>query len=166
MESCYRQSLTITVINYSGRASELGGIVNLVDWRRSSLSRSERPPFPRAKLITRFDDRSRGEIFKIQRLGNSSREKYPYFVDISHFVTTRCVVCRGEIFKIQRSGNSSREKYPYFVDISHFVTTRCVVCRRKHACQNHPDSFSRFDRTPTCDRQTDRQTDGRTQGHS
>jgi len=30
-ESCCRQSLTITVINCSGRASELGGIVNLVD---------------------------------------------------------------------------------------------------------------------------------------
>jgi len=29
----------------SGRLSELGGIVNLADWRRSSLSRSERPPF-------------------------------------------------------------------------------------------------------------------------
>jgi len=31
--------------NYSGRASELGGIVSLADRRRSSLSRSERPPF-------------------------------------------------------------------------------------------------------------------------
>jgi len=28
--------------------------------------------------------------------------------------------------------------------------------------QNQLDSFSRFDRTPTCDRQTD--TDGQTQG--
>ena len=44
-ESCCRQSLMITVINYSGRASELGGIVNLVDQRRSSLSRSQRPSF-------------------------------------------------------------------------------------------------------------------------
>ena len=33
------------LLYYSGRASELGGIVNLVDRRRSSLSRSERPPF-------------------------------------------------------------------------------------------------------------------------
>jgi len=32
------------VINCSGRASELGGIIDLVDRRRSSLSRSERPP--------------------------------------------------------------------------------------------------------------------------
>jgi len=31
--------------NYGGRASELGGIVNLADRRRSSLLRSERPPF-------------------------------------------------------------------------------------------------------------------------
>ena len=44
------------MINYSGRASELGGIVNLVDRRRSSLSRSERPPC-REKSIARFDDR-------------------------------------------------------------------------------------------------------------
>jgi len=35
--------------------SEIGGIVNLVDRRRSSISRSERPPC-RAKSITRFDD--------------------------------------------------------------------------------------------------------------
>jgi len=33
------------VINYSGRASELWGIINLIDQRRSGLSRSERPPF-------------------------------------------------------------------------------------------------------------------------
>jgi len=44
------------VINYSGRASELGGIIDLVDRRRPSLSHSERPPFS-AKLITHFDDR-------------------------------------------------------------------------------------------------------------
>ena len=44
-ESCCRQSLTISAINYSGRATELGGIVNSVDRRRSSSSRSERPPF-------------------------------------------------------------------------------------------------------------------------
>ena len=43
-ESCCRQKLTITVINYSGRVSELGGTVNTVYWRRSSLSRSEHPP--------------------------------------------------------------------------------------------------------------------------
>ena len=43
-ESCCRQNLTITVINYSGRVSELGGTVNTVDWQRSSLSRSEHPP--------------------------------------------------------------------------------------------------------------------------
>ena len=37
-EQCCRPSLTTTVRNYSGRASALGGIVNLVDRRRSSLS--------------------------------------------------------------------------------------------------------------------------------
>jgi len=38
------ERLTITVINYSSRASELGSIVSLADRRRSSLLRSERPP--------------------------------------------------------------------------------------------------------------------------
>ena len=53
-KSCCRQSLTICVMNYSGRASELGGTVNVVD-RRPSLSRSKRRYVSRAKLITRFD---------------------------------------------------------------------------------------------------------------
>jgi len=53
LKSCCKESFTITVINYSGRASELGGIVNLVDRRLSSFSRSERP----VKLIARLDDR-------------------------------------------------------------------------------------------------------------
>ena len=35
----------LPVINYSGRASERGGIINLVDRRQFSLSRCERPPF-------------------------------------------------------------------------------------------------------------------------
>ena len=41
--SCCRQSLTITFDKL--QRSELGGIVNLVDRRWSSLSRSERPLF-------------------------------------------------------------------------------------------------------------------------
>jgi len=44
-KSCCRQCLTICAIKYSGRASELGGIIDLVDRRRPSLSCSERPPF-------------------------------------------------------------------------------------------------------------------------
>jgi len=50
---CCRQSMTISVINYNGRASELWGIKNLDDRRRSSLfSRYERPLF-RVQLIVR-----------------------------------------------------------------------------------------------------------------
>ena len=71
----YIPSLKITVINYSSRASELGGIVNSVYRRQSSLSRFERPVhLSPAKLITRFDDRYavakfpklgvRGKVFK------------------------------------------------------------------------------------------------------
>ena len=37
-----RQSVTICATNYSGRASELGGTINLVDRRRSSLSHALR----------------------------------------------------------------------------------------------------------------------------
>ena len=51
-KSYCRQRLTISAINYSGRASELGGIINLVDRRRSSLSRCDRRHLSRAKLIT------------------------------------------------------------------------------------------------------------------
>ena len=39
-----RQSLTISAINHSGRASELWGITNIVDRRRSSLSRLKQSP--------------------------------------------------------------------------------------------------------------------------
>ena len=38
---------------HTGRASELGGIVNPVDRRRSSLSRLERRRISRAKLVAR-----------------------------------------------------------------------------------------------------------------
>jgi len=41
----YQLSSISCAINYSGRALELGGIVNSVYQRRSSLSRCERPPF-------------------------------------------------------------------------------------------------------------------------
>ena len=46
-KSCCRQRLAICAINYSGRASELGSIIDLhvVDRRQPSLSRSERSPF-------------------------------------------------------------------------------------------------------------------------
>ena len=44
-KSCCRHRLMICAINYSGLASELGGIIDLVDRRRPSLLRSERPPF-------------------------------------------------------------------------------------------------------------------------
>jgi len=52
----------MSAINYSGRVSELGGIINLIDQRRPSLSRSERPRC-RAQSITRFDDDMPGDIF-------------------------------------------------------------------------------------------------------
>ena len=47
-----RQRMTLCATNCSGRATELGGIIDLVDRRRPSLSRSERPPSN--LLITRF----------------------------------------------------------------------------------------------------------------
>ena len=39
-----------------------------------------------------------------------------------------------------------------------FLTTQCRRSRTKLPCQNQPDSFSRFDRTPTCDRHRHRAT--------
>ena len=79
-----RQSFTIIVISYSGRASELGVIVNIVDWRRPSLSRSERPPFSSyvGNTFRRSIGLYRGEIFKVRISGKSSRGKHPFFGDI------------------------------------------------------------------------------------
>jgi len=49
-KSCCRQSWTISAINNSIRASQLGGIVNLADWWWPSLSSFERPPFLRPAI--------------------------------------------------------------------------------------------------------------------
>jgi len=43
--SAWSKSGPVCAINYSGRVSALGRIIDLVDLRRPSLSRSERPPF-------------------------------------------------------------------------------------------------------------------------
>ena len=51
-----------------------------------------------------------------------------------------------------------RRKYPCFCRYANFLLTQCRIGRRKLTWQNQLDSFSRFDRTPTCDRQTYRQT--------
>ena len=49
---------------------------------------------------------------------------------------------------------------PLFLEIPNFLLTQCWTGGRKLACQNQLDSFSCFDRTPTCDRRTDTDTDG------
>jgi len=78
-ESCCRHSLTICAINCSGRASELAGIVNLVDRRLPSLSRCEHPPFSGSIDNTLRRSICCGEIFYVQSLEQSSRRKYLYF---------------------------------------------------------------------------------------
>jgi len=42
--------------------------------------------------------------------------------------------------------------------------THCMICGRKLSCKNYLDSFTRFNRTPTCDRHrdTDRKTEKQT----
>ena len=72
-KSCCRQ-LDDCAIDYSGRASELGLIINLVDWRRPSLSCSERPPFS-----TKVDNTIRwsscsGEILEVHRVWSKITE--------------------------------------------------------------------------------------------
>jgi len=62
-KSCCRQRLTICAINYSGRSSELRGIIDLVDRRRPSLSRSERLSFSSYVDNTFRRSICRGEIF-------------------------------------------------------------------------------------------------------
>ena len=82
-ESCCRQSSTITIINCSGRASELGGTVNLVDRRRSSLSCSERPTFS-AKSITRFYGRYAEAKFSESGVWSNFQRK-PLFLKMPKF---------------------------------------------------------------------------------
>jgi len=53
-------------------------------------------------------------------------------------------------------GAKFQREVPFFWRYLNFLKTQCTIGRRKP----QPDSFSRFNRTPTCDRQqTDRQTD-------
>ena len=75
----------ITVTKYSGRLPELGGIVNLVDQRRSNLSRSQRPPC-RAKSMTRFDDDIPKQNSQSPEFGKKFQTKIPpIFLEISEF---------------------------------------------------------------------------------
>jgi len=80
METCCRQSLTMTVVNYSCRAS---GIVNLVDDGPVYHARSVH--LRRAMLITRFDDRytcvCRRKIFQVRSFGQSFRGRTLNFED-------------------------------------------------------------------------------------
>jgi len=61
--------------------SEIGGIVNLVDRRRSSISRSERPPC-RAKSITRFDDGYDEAKFSSPEFVTKFQREVPVFLEI------------------------------------------------------------------------------------
>jgi len=67
-----------SAINYSGRASQIEGIINLVEQRRSNLSRSERRSLSRAALIARSTIDIPWRNFR--SLVESSRGKYPYFL--------------------------------------------------------------------------------------
>ena len=71
-------------MNYSGRALELGGIIDLVDRRRPSLSRSERPPFS-AKLITHFDDHMPWRNFLSPEFRTKFQREVPLFLEITEF---------------------------------------------------------------------------------
>jgi len=89
-KSCCRQRLTICAINYNGRASELGGIIDLVDRRRPSLSRCERPPLSSWVDNTFRRSICRSEIFQVRSLGQSSRGKCFYIWKWPHFLLTQC----------------------------------------------------------------------------
>jgi len=67
------------VINYTGRASELGDIVNLVDRRRSSAMSIQ---LSRSKSITRLDDRYAEAKFSVSGvLDNVPEESALIFED-------------------------------------------------------------------------------------
>ena len=68
-------------MHYSGRASELGGIINLVDRRRNSLSRSERRHLARANLIARSTIDMPWRNFLRPEFRKKFQREVPYFVD-------------------------------------------------------------------------------------
>ena len=73
------------MINYSGRASELGSVVSLVDQRQFSLSRSERPPFS-SEVDSTFNERYAVEIFSISlELRKKFLREVPLFLWIPEF---------------------------------------------------------------------------------
>jgi len=74
------------VLYDSGRASELGGTVNLMTVD-SPVYHAVGVHFCRAESISRFDDRYAEAkiLYKVQCLGHSSRLKYPYFWKIQGF---------------------------------------------------------------------------------
>ena len=73
---------------------------------------------------------------------------------------TRHAHCRLQSLGQQQEQTSSG-KYRYLCNYPRFLITSYKIGTRKLPCQNQLDSFSRFNRTPNCDRhrQTDRQTD-------
>jgi len=101
-KSCCRQSLTICAINYSGRASELGGIIDLVDQRRSNLSRCEHRHLSRAKLITRLTIDMLWKNFLSLEF-----RKYPYVCRYLNFLKTQC---RTGHQRRQDQGNGERRQ--------------------------------------------------------
>jgi len=65
---------------YSGRASELGGIINLVDQRLSGLSRSETLELSRAKLIARSTIDMPWRNFLSPKFRKKFQRKVPLFL--------------------------------------------------------------------------------------
>ena len=77
-KSCCRQSLTISAINYGGRASGLGGTIDLVDQRRS-VFHALSVHLPRAKLTARSTIDMPWRNFLSPEFRKNSRRKYRYF---------------------------------------------------------------------------------------
>ena len=73
---------------------------------------------------------------------------------------TRCLTRRGEIYWLETLRQSSRGKHRQFYKYTNFLM-QCRMGSRKPPCQKKPsfDPSSHFDRTPTCDIQTQTQLD-------
>jgi len=76
--------MTITVINYSGGASELGGVINLVDRRRLSYHALS-IHLCGAKLITHFDGRPVVAKFSKSRVWGKVPEGNTLFLELPKF---------------------------------------------------------------------------------
>ena len=130
-----------------------------VDRRRSSLSRSERPPFL-AKLITHFDD-AVAKFSKPEFRRKFQREVPLFFVDTSTYVQQSIREDWSKEDSMSKT-RSIRQSFTFFLFFDFFVfgSVRWIklppVSFRAHVKTASGILLYHFHRTPTCDKHRQR----------